>query len=61
MASKQGDPEGDAGLSGQPHAHALPLRPDGKPIALVPVDDTATPQDEAAPAAMQAFLEQWVK
>jgi len=35
--------------------------PDGKPIALVPVDDTATPEDEASPAAMQAFLDQWVK
>ena len=35
--------------------------PDGKPIALVPVDDTNTPQDEAAPDTVRAFLAKWVK
>lgn len=35
--------------------------PDGKPIALVPVDDTKTPQNEASPDAVKAFLEKWVK
>jgi protein SCO1 len=35
--------------------------PDGKPIALVPVDDTRTPQNEASPDAVMAFLKKWVK
>ncbi|EQB31033.1 SCO family protein [Sphingobium ummariense] len=35
--------------------------PDGKPVALVPVDDPATPVDEGAPDAVLAFLEKWVK
>ena len=36
--------------------------PDGKPVALVPVDDPATDgTDEGAPDKVQAFLEKWVK
>lgn len=36
--------------------------PDGKPIALVPVDDPGTPDiDEGAPDRIVAFLEKWVK
>ena len=36
--------------------------PDGKPIALVPVDDPGTPDvDEGAPDIVRAFLEKWVK
>lgn len=35
--------------------------PDGKPIALVPVDDPATAQDEGAPERLVAFFEKWVK
>lgn len=35
---------------------------DGKPVALVPVDDPATGQvDEGAPDKVLAFLEKWVK
>ena len=35
---------------------------DGKPVALVPVDDPGTPDvDEGAPDAVLAFLEKWVK
>lgn len=35
---------------------------DGKPVALVPVDDPATGQvDEGAPDKILAFLEKWVK
>ena len=35
---------------------------DGKPVALVPVDDPATPDvDEGAPNKVLAFLEKWVK
>lgn len=36
--------------------------PDGKPIALVPVDDPATADvNEGAPDAVRTFLEKWVK
>lgn len=36
--------------------------PDGKPVALVPVDDPGTPDvDEGAPDKVLAFLEKWVK
>lgn len=36
--------------------------PDGAPVALVPVDDPATPDtDEGAPDKVLAFLEKWVK
>lgn len=35
---------------------------DGAPVALVPVDDPATPDvDEGDPAKVTAFLEKWVK
>lgn len=35
--------------------------PDGKPIALVPVDDPATDEDEGAPDRLDAFFAKWVK
>jgi protein SCO1/2 len=35
--------------------------PDGKPIALVPVDEPGTPDDEGSPNAVAGFLDQWVK
>ncbi|MEK7342944.1 MAG: SCO family protein [Pseudomonadota bacterium] len=36
--------------------------PDGKPVALVPVDDPATPdKDEGAPGNVTAFLDRWIK
>lgn len=35
--------------------------PDGLPIALVPVDDPGTPQDDGAPDQVAAFLAKWVK
>ncbi len=35
--------------------------PDGKPIALIPVDDPATAQDEGAPDRVLAALQKWVK
>lgn len=35
--------------------------PDGKPIALVPVDDPATNEDEGAPDRLDAFFAKWVK
>lgn len=35
---------------------------DGKPVALVPVDDPGTPDiDEGAPDRVLAFLEKWIK
>jgi protein SCO1/2 len=35
--------------------------PDGAPIALVPVDDPGTPQDDGTPQAILAALDHWVK
>ncbi|MEO8722050.1 MAG: SCO family protein [Sphingobium sp.] len=35
--------------------------PDGKPIALVPVDDPASPAQEGGPTEVAAFLDNWVK
>jgi protein SCO1/2 len=35
--------------------------PDGKPIALVPVDEPDSEADDGAPQAVGAFLDQWVK
>ncbi|MCI4590888.1 SCO family protein [Sphingobium sp. BYY-5] len=36
--------------------------PDGKPMALVPVDDPGTPDvDEGAPDKVLAFLEKWIQ
>ena len=36
--------------------------PEGKPVALVPVDDPATADvDEGAPDKVQAFLDTWIK
>ena len=36
--------------------------PDGKPVALVPVDDPGTPDvDEGAPDKVLAFLQKWIK
>lgn len=35
--------------------------PDGKPVALVPVDEPSTPEDEGAPDKVQAFLDKWIK
>jgi protein SCO1/2 len=35
--------------------------PDGKSVALVPVDDPATPETEGTPQEVAAFLDNWVK
>lgn len=35
--------------------------PDGAPVALVPVDDPGTPEDDGAPDKVLAALRQWVK
>lgn len=35
--------------------------PDGKPIALVPVDEPDTAADDGSPHAIAAFLDKWVK
>lgn len=35
--------------------------PAGEPIALVPVDDPGTPQDDGSPEAILAALDRWVK
>ena len=38
------------------------FEPDGKPVALVPVDDPGTPDvDEGAPDKVLAFLQKWIK
>ncbi len=40
---------------------AFLMGPDGKPIALLPLDDAATPADEGAPALVAAELDRWVR
>ena len=35
--------------------------PNGQPIALIPVDDPATPEDDGAPDKVLAALDKWVK
>jgi len=37
------------------------MGPDGKPIALLPIDDPSTDVDEGAPALVAAELARWVK
>ena len=37
------------------------LGPQGEPLALLPVDDLATPADEGSPRAVAAELERWVR
>ncbi|MBH1997970.1 MAG: SCO family protein [Sphingomonadaceae bacterium] len=57
--------EGKAGASDYLVSHSRTpylFDGDGKPVALVPVDDPGTPDvDEGAPDAVLAFLEKWVK
>ena len=40
---------------------AFLMDPDGKPLALLPLDDPSTDADEGAPAAVAADLAKWVK
>jgi len=40
---------------------AFLMGPDGKPLALLPLDDPSTEKDEGAPAAVAAELAKWVK
>lgn len=40
---------------------AFLMDPDGKPLALLPLDDPATDADEGAPALVAAELAKWVK
>ena len=37
------------------------MGPAGEPLALLPIDDVTTPDDEGAPALVAADLDQWVK
>lgn len=37
------------------------MGPTGEPIALLPIDDPATPPDEGAPALVAAELDRWVR
>lgn len=37
------------------------MGPQGQPIALLPIDDPATPADEGAPELVAAELERWVR
>ncbi len=59
------NPEKQEGASGYLVSHSRTpylFDPDGKPIALVPVDDPATPDtDEGSPDKVRAFLDKWVK
>jgi len=61
VASKAGDPKATKDYFISHTRTPVLFDPDGKPIALVPVDDTRTPQNEASPDAVKAFLEKWVR
>lgn len=61
VASKTGDPKATKDYLVSHTRTPYLFDPDGKPIALVPTDDTSTQQDEAAPDTIRAFLEKWVK
>jgi protein SCO1/2 len=61
VASKTGDPKATKDYLVSHTRTPYLFDSDGKPIALVPTDDTSTPQDEAAPETIRAFLEKWVK
>jgi protein SCO1 len=37
------------------------MGPEGQPLALLPIDDPATPADEGAPALVAAELDRWVQ
>ena len=37
------------------------MGPAGEPLALLPIDDVTTPDDEGAPALVAADLDRWVK
>lgn len=37
------------------------MGPDGEPLALLPIDDPATPADEGAPELVAAELDRWVR
>ncbi|MFC3443186.1 SCO family protein [Sphingobium rhizovicinum] len=59
------NPEKSAGASDYLVSHSRTpylFDPDGKPLALVPVDDPGTPDvDEGAPNKVLAFFEKWIK
>ena len=40
---------------------AFLMGPEGKPLALLPLDDPTTDADEGAPAKVAAELAKWVK
>ena len=61
VAGKEGDPNATQDYLVAHSRTPFLFGPDGKPIALVPVDEAATEQDEASPEIMRAFLERWVR
>lgn len=61
VASKEGDQKAKQDYLVSHTRTPFLFGQDGKPIALVPVDDVATKEDEASPEAIRAFLEKWVK
>jgi len=55
-------PQGDSGYMVSHSRTPYLFGPDGQPVALVPVDDPGTAdQDEGAPDKVLAFLGKWVK
>ncbi|HEX7853360.1 MAG TPA: SCO family protein [Sphingobium sp.] len=60
VSSKEGDAKGKDYLVSHTRTPYF-FGPDGDPIALVPVDEPGSDQDEGSPQAVAHFLDQWVK
>jgi protein SCO1 len=61
VASKKGDPKARQDYLVSHSRTPFLFDPEGRPVALVPVDDTQTEADEATPEIMRDFLAKWVR
>jgi protein SCO1/2 len=61
VASKEGDQKATQDYLVSHSRTPVLFDPEGKPIALVPVDESQTDADEASPETMRDFLTRWVR
>jgi len=61
VSGKEGDPKATQDYLVSHSRTPYLFDPDGKPIALVPVDRPDTPEDEGSKEAVHEFLAKWVK